>query len=239
MTSGSGAARGGAERRVLGLLTLLLGVASCAPPPVTPPNDTRRTVLSLRELSCVSCAERLAQELDEQAGVKSARFDPDDSRIVVLANPAFDALRTAEKLKGEEPFEVVEGAEIRDAAVVPGERRADVETLATDGGRDVPDLGAHAEPGKITVFDFSADWCEPCRMLDEHLRAEVERRPDLAYRKLDIGERDSALAKRYLGDDTVLPHVIVFGKDGREAATIEGFDVRRLDEAIERAGAPR
>jgi thiol-disulfide isomerase/thioredoxin len=239
MTSGAGASRGGIDRRVFGIVAIvLLGLSSCAPPPVMPPQDTRRTVLSLRGTSCVSCAERLTNQLAEQAGVESARFDPIESEIVVLANPAFDALRTAEALKGNDSLEVVEGAGLGGSAAPPSEPRGDARTLSTDG-RDVRDLGEHSEPGKVTIFDFSAYWCEPCRVLEEHLRAEVERRPDLAYRKLDIGERDSALAKRYLKDEAELPYVIVFGKDGREVARIEGLDVARVDQAIGRAGATK
>ena len=232
MTSSAGASRGGIDRRVFGLVaSVLLGVSSCAPPPLTPPQDTRRTVLSLRGADCTSCAERLASKLAAQGGVESARFNPDDDEIVVLANPAFDAFRTAESLKGDDPFEVMEGAGLGGPAAPPSAPAGDTKTLSTDG-RDVGDLAEHVELGKVTVFDFSAYWCEPCRVLEEHLQAESERRPDLAHRKLDIGERDSALAKRYLTNDAELPYVIVFGKDGREVAKIEGLDLSRVDQAI-------
>jgi thiol-disulfide isomerase/thioredoxin len=207
---------------------------SCAPPPVTPPQDTRRTVLSLRGPECVSCAERLTNQLADQRGVESARFDPGDSEIIVLANPAFDALRAAESLKGDASFEVLEGAGLGGPAAPPSAPTGDAETLSPDG-RDVGDLAEHAERGKVTVFDFSAYWCEPCHVLSEHLRDETERRPDLAYKKLDIGERDSPLAKRYLKDGAELPYVIVFGKDGRAVAEIEGLDLARVDQAIARA----
>jgi thiol-disulfide isomerase/thioredoxin len=234
MTSSAGASKGGIDRRVFGLVTgLLIGLTSCAPPPLTPPQDTRRTVLSLRGADCSSCAERLASQLAIQGGVESARFDPDDDEIVVLANPAFDALRAAEALKGDDAFEVIEGAGLGGSAAPPNAARGDTKTLSTNG-RDVGDLAEHVEPGKVTVFDFSAYWCEPCRVLEEHLQSESERRPDLAHRKLDIGERDSALAKRYLKDDAELPYVIVFGKDGREVAKIEGLDLSRVDQAIAR-----
>jgi hypothetical protein len=48
----------------------------------------------------------------------------------------------------------------------------------------VPDLAPHRVRGKVTGVDFSAIWCEPCRKLDEHMMATVQRRPDVAYRKL-------------------------------------------------------
>src|SRR5688572_26418811 len=97
MTSSAGASSGGGGTTLVrtAIFAALAAVclASCASPPVTPPRDTRRTVLSLQDLTCTGCAERLATDLQRQPGVESARFDPEDEEIVVLANPAFDALR--------------------------------------------------------------------------------------------------------------------------------------------------
>src|SRR5688572_27236466 len=45
---------------------------------------------------------------------------------------------------------------------------ADVATLVR-AGEDLPDLGAHAVAGKVTVFDFYADWCAACREVDLHV----------------------------------------------------------------------
>lgn len=70
--------------------------------------------------------------------------------------------------------------------------------------------------GRITVFDLWADWCAPCRELDEKLVALARRHPDnIAVRKLDVVDDESEAWTRYLepGSHT-LPHIKVYAEDG-------------------------
>jgi thiol-disulfide isomerase/thioredoxin len=71
-------------------------------------------------------------------------------------------------------------------------------------------------PGKITVFDFWATWCEPCKLVDHELAEIVRRHPDdLAVRKVNVVDVDSPASQKYLGPLT-LPHLVVFGRDGTQ-----------------------
>ncbi len=72
-------------------------------------------------------------------------------------------------------------------------------------------------PGRITVFDLWAEWCAPCRELDDKLAQLARAHPDrLAVRKLDVVDPDSAAWKRHLAPGGFdLPHVKVYGADGR------------------------
>lgn len=106
------------------------------------------------------------------------------------------------------------------------------------GGEDVPSLDAHVARGKVTLFDFYAVWCAPCRKIDAHVFGLLRSRKDLAVRKLNVVSWETPLAGRYLKDVSDLPYVVVYGKTGQPVATVAGFDLEALDEAIARASAP-
>ncbi len=122
--------------------------------------------------------------------------------------------------------------------VVPPPRPPDGADVAhlVDDGRDLPSLGPHAVAGKITLFDFYADWCGPCRKVDEHVFDLLGRRGDLAYRKLNVVSWETPLARRYLSKVPSLPYVVVYGKDGRPAGQMSGLKLDELDRAIAAGG---
>ncbi|MDB4971238.1 MAG: Cobalt/zinc/cadmium efflux transporter, rane fusion protein CzcB family [Myxococcales bacterium] len=113
---------------------------------------------------------------------------------------------------------------------------ADVQKLV-EGGRDVDALEPLVVPGKVTIFDFYADWCGPCREVDAHVFQLLAARSDLAYRKLDIVSWDSPLARHHLVAARVpnLPYVVVYAKNGRRVRAISGLDLAALDRAVEEA----
>jgi len=111
---------------------------------------------------------------------------------------------------------------------------ADLRRLS-EKGEDVPSLEAHLVPGKVTVFDFYADWCAACRKVDRHVYALLNQRQDVAYRKLNVVSWESPLAQRYLDNAPGLPLLVVYGKDGRKVATLSGGDTAALDKALAEA----
>jgi thiol-disulfide isomerase/thioredoxin len=208
------------------LASLYLVLAACAT------HQARTSVISMARLDCVECGERLAAEVRHERGVADARFDKKRAELTVTAAPGVDAYALA-RAHAERDYELVPGAG-HGSYVAPAQMPAgaDFATIATRG-EDVPDMALHLVPGKVTVLDFSAYWCEPCRKVDEHMAELLARRADVAYRKLEIVDWDSPLAEHYLKGLNALPVVVVYDRHGKRVDLVSGLDLARLDAAIE------
>jgi thiol-disulfide isomerase/thioredoxin len=74
------------------------------------------------------------------------------------------------------------------------------------------DIDAFLVPGKYTIFDFYADWCPPCRVIDPKLRKLAADRDDVAVRKVDIVDWTTDVVKQHKITD--LPHLQVYDPNG-------------------------
>jgi thioredoxin 1 len=68
-------------------------------------------------------------------------------------------------------------------------------------------------PGTITVVDFYATWCGPCKQMAPILDRLVSQQSGVVLRKVDIGDWGSSVAKKY--NITSVPNVRVFDKHGK------------------------
>lgn len=214
-----------------------LGLAGCATSGV--PADAATTVLSFEDLDCGDCGDHMARALIAVDGVYKTKFDKRRAELTVVADPKLDVLAAAQKNKpsGEEWSLTAGAGKGRYKSWEKAPERADVLQVSSDGA-DVPDLTPHLAKGKVTLVDFSAKWCDPCRELDAHIVAQLGVRPDLAYRRLDIGDWDTPLAERYLRGVGKLPYVLVFDKTGARSGELSGLDLPALDALLDKAGAP-
>lgn len=115
----------------------------------------------------------------------------------------------------------------------PAPANADVQEIAK-GGADVPALEPFVVADKVTVFDFYAGWCPPCRDVDEHLHGKLAEQT-FAIRKIDVSAWDSPVAKRWLGRVPNLPYLVIYARDGRRVAEISGPDYAAIDRALAEA----
>jgi thiol-disulfide isomerase/thioredoxin len=104
--------------------------------------------------------------------------------------------------------------------------RSDLEPVNRPG--ELVELEQLLVPGQVTVVDFWADWCRPCHEVEGRLVAALAGRSGVVIRKIDVRDRDSAVARRY--DIGVLPHLRIYGRDGVLVYALIGENAYRAGE---------
>jgi thiol-disulfide isomerase/thioredoxin len=177
-------------------------------------------------IDCAACAPPIVKTLQSVAGVTNPRVDTKKSIATVDIPPGFDKNKIREAViasgfgvvfPGEKPKSGI------DALPEDVVRTLDIKT-DTSGRR--ADIAKLVVPGKITIIDFYADWCGPCRVLEnrlEHLMA-GGRRNELAIRRLNIGKWDNALAKQATHEFKLeaLPYIRVYDRKGQFVQAVTG-----------------
>ena len=82
---------------------------------------------------------------------------------------------------------------------------------------------------KLTVIDFYADWCGPCKMIKPYFK-ELEKRfgDTITFITVDVDEDDEMVDKYNI---KAMP-TFVFLKDGKEVDRLEGANVEKLTKKV-------
>ena len=82
------------------------------------------------------------------------------------------------------------------------------------GGRGGPvDMNQVLVSGKVTVVDFYADWCGPCRVISPKLQQLASQNGDVELRKIDIVNWGSPVAKQF--GLRSIPNIRVYDRHGK------------------------
>ena len=112
---------------------------------------------------------------------------------------------------------------VRQAAVAVAGRGQPVEVISH--GAQV-DINQHLALGNVTVVDFYADWCGPCRQLSLNLEQMARSDPEVALRKVDIVNWRTAVVRQF--DIHSIPQVNVYNRGGVLIGTVNGADFEQI-----------
>lgn len=76
------------------------------------------------------------------------------------------------------------------------------------------DIRSHLVAGKVTIVDFYADWCGPCREIMPFLENLAKNDPEVYLRKVDIDRWGSPVAKQY--EIKAIPRIEVYDRRGNQ-----------------------
>jgi len=212
------------------LATALLWSAGCAGASVAPA-DQATTTISLQNINCSACARTSAKAARATPGVLGVTVDLAKAELKVRYDRRTASPAEVAKQIHKAGYKAVLGAGKGSyKAHVSFDAAMDVKTLKQPAPELKPESLAVA--GKVTVVDYGAAWCAPCRKVDREMYAQLLKNKKLALRRLDIGDWDSPFAKKHLANVSALPFLLVYGADGKRIARIEGLKLPALRKAI-------
>jgi thiol-disulfide isomerase/thioredoxin len=218
--------------RILLALFLSLGIVSLcdAAAPIKP------VVLSLQGIDGGKSLDTVKDALAKIKGVKKVTYD---TRTVEATVEMTTRVPTAKLIAAVEEagFLAIEGPGQGKWMPPKGYPEGSDVGIVSETGDDVPSLDDLAVPGKVTLVDFYAEWCRPCRMIDQHVYDVLDKRHDVAVRKINIVDWNTPASRQVLKYTTGIPFLIVYGKKGEKVGTVDGFMPRDLDALIDRGGS--
>src|SRR5262245_42382536 len=119
---------------------------------------------------------------------------------------------------------------VNQAATAVGRRLQSVEVISH--GAQV-DINQYLAFGSVTVVDFYADWCGPCRQLSPSLEQMARSDPEVALRKIDIVNWRTAVVQQF--NIHSIPQVNVYDRSGRLVGTVVGVDFEKVKSYVAQA----
>lgn len=183
-------------------------------------------------MSCETCAETATQVLQFD-GVISASVDfATKKAVVVVAEERITAADIKKRMYEHSNFE----------ALFAGESLVKPLTETEKAGLDIQSLPPgekikfkkEVAPGKITIFDFTAKWCGPCRVFTPKVEQLLLKYPNLAVREADILDWDSDLGRQLTSEHQMpsLPFTLIFDDQGKLLGKVIGNNIEEVEAII-------
>ncbi|MCZ6599568.1 MAG: thioredoxin domain-containing protein [Acidobacteria bacterium] len=216
---------------------LLLAVFLARAPAAEEPAHEARQASTILEFSvlgmtCDTCADTATGALAEIPGVLQATVDYDTTvgRVQTDGSVTRDNIREGLGTLGFEPLFAGEtGIE-----PLSDDIRASLDIQTVSHGKAIR-IKAHLAPGKLTVFDFYADWCGPCHLLTPKLERLVLRYENVALRKVDLVDWKSKAARQATREFKLpgLPFTQVYDDRGKLLGQVHGNAIDEIENLIQ------
>ena len=168
--------------------------------------------------------------------VKRIQFDARESpaKLVTRTNRAQEGTVAAFENSG---FVLVQPSGTRtfpaifvDQAEFVADRGQSIEVISH--GQQI-DISKHLALGNVTIVDFYADWCGPCKAVERTIQQLAQSDPEIAVRKIDIVNWASPVATQY--HVSTIPRVEIYGRKGELVGTVKGADPAQVRQYVAQA----
>ena len=95
------------------------------------------------------------------------------------------------------------------------------------------DINQHLALGNVTVVEFYADWCGPCRRISPSLEQMAQTDPEVALRKIDIVRGGTPVAQQF--NIRSVPQVNIYNRGGGLVGTVFGADFNQVKAYVAQA----
>ena len=179
--------------------------------------------------SCVNTAIRILKQID---GVDSVSVDLNSKQAIVIAYSKMTEKDLKTALDTKTNFEALFAGETLPQPLTEKEKEGlDIKTIK--GGNKIK-FTDHLAQGKITIFDFYADWCNPCKIFSPKVERLLLEQNMLALRKVDVVDWKSNLAKQLTKKYKLpfLPFTLIFDDKGNLLGKVEGNNIEKVKKII-------
>ena len=192
---------------------------------------TQTYTFTVEGMTCNGCAQGLTEALQKMEGIGTATVDFDSKTAKVVATNEVTVQKIKAAVKGRNFEALFEGETVEIPLSEKEKEGLDIEVIK--GGSKIK-FKDHLTAGKITIFDFYADWCGPCRVFSPKVEHFIKATPTVALRKVDIVTWRSELSKQLTKDYKMpaLPFILIFNDSGKLLGKVEGNYIEKVEQII-------